>query len=272
MSIVADLRPATKHLKPADWSKDSTGENGAAQACDSDFAGMRDLVESLEQVLFLISADWSRAFYVSPAYERVTGYSRESLFTDLKGWTELVHPEDRQIVRETVVDRASGLIRGRVEMEYRIVTASGEIRWLRSVVSQIKGPEGEADRLVGLADDITERKLAEIELKRSEAQLAQNVQLRTAELSRTVENLEREIEQRKQAEAALERTNVRFRRLFEANLIGVIFADIYGNIHDANDAFLDMTGYAREDLPLRWDRMTPHEWTRTSIVALDQIH
>ena len=141
-------------------------------------------------------------------------------------------------------DRASGLIRGRVEMEYRIVTASGEIRWLRSVVSQIKGPEGEPDRLVGLADDITERKLAEIELKRSEAQLAQNVELRTAELSRTVENLEREIEQRKQAEAALERTNVRFRRLFEANLIGVIFSDIHGGINDANDAFLEMTGYS----------------------------
>ncbi|HEV3298915.1 MAG TPA: PAS domain S-box protein [Planctomycetaceae bacterium] len=264
MSILDDLGPASKHLKPADWSKVSTGENGAARACDSDFAGMRDLVESLEQVLFLISADWSRAFYVSPAYERVTGYSRESLFTDLKGWTQLVHPEDREIVRETVGDRASGLIRGRVEMEYRIVTASGEIRWMRSVVSQIKGPEGEPDRLVGLADDITERKLAEIELKRSEAQLAQNVHLRTVELSRTVENLEREIEQRKQAEAALERTNVRVRRLFEANLIGVIFSDLHGAINDANDAFLEMTGYSRADLPLRWDTMTPPEWAQVS--------
>jgi len=271
MSILDDLGPASKHLKPADWSNVSTGENGAARACDSDFAGMRDLVESLEQILFLISADWSRAFYVSPAYERVTGYSRESLFSDLKGWTQLVHPEDREIVRETVGDRASGLIRGRVEMEYRIVTASGEIRWLRSVVSQIKGPEGEPDRLVGLADDITERKLAEIELKRSEAQLAQNVQLRTAELSRTVENLEREIEQRKQAEAALDRTNVRFRRLFEANLIGVIFSDIHGGIHDANDAFLEMTGYSRADLPLRWDTMTPPEWAHLNEPVREKI-
>src|SRR5580692_5627906 len=179
MSILDDLGPASKHLKPADWSKVSAGDNGAARACDSDFAGMRDLVESLEQVLFLISADWSHAFYVSPAYERVTGYSRESLFSDLKGWTQLVHPEDREIVRETVGDRASGRIRGRVEMEYRIVTASGQIRWLRSVVSQIKGPDGQVDRLVGLADDITERKIAELELKRSESQLAHNVELRT---------------------------------------------------------------------------------------------
>jgi PAS domain S-box-containing protein len=271
MSILDDLGSASRPLPPRD-NRPSDSADAISTACLDGISGIRDLVDSLEQILFLIAADWSRAFYVSPAYERITGYSRDSLFTDLRGWTQLVHPEDRDIVRETVGDRASGRIRGRVEMEYRIVTAGGEIRWLRSVVSQIKGPEGEPDRLVGLADDITERKLAEIELKRSEAQLAQNVEQRSAELSRTVENLEREIEQRKQAEAALERTNVRFRRLFEANLIGVIFADIYGNIHDANDAFLDMTGYAREDLPLRWDRMTPHEWTRTSIVALDQIH
>jgi PAS domain S-box-containing protein len=270
MSILDDLGSASRPLPRVPLPADSADAISTARL--DGITGIRDLVDSLEQILFLIAADWSRAFYVSPAFERVTGFSRESLFNDLRGWTELVHPEDRDIVRETVGDRASGRIRGRVEMEYRIVTASGEVRWLRSVVSQIKGPEGQPDRLVGLADDITERKLAELELKRSEAQLAQSVELRSAELSRTVENLEREIEQRKQAEAALERTTVRFRRLFEANLIGVIFADIYGNINDANDAFFDMTGYSREDLPLRWDRMTPPEWTRTNLAALEQIH
>ena len=275
MSILDDIEPAPKQLTPVDPKATASGSargNGApTRLGDNDLSGMRDLVESLEQILFLVSADWRRAYYVSPAFERVTGYSRESLSMEFRGWIELIHPEDREIVRKTVGGRASGLIRGRVEMEYRIVTASGETRWLRSVVSQIKGPEGEPDRLVGLADDITERKLTEIELKRSEAELAQHVQQRTAELSHSVENLEREIEQRKQAEAALERTNVRFRRLFEANLIGVIFSDIYGGINDANDAFLEMTGYAREDLPLRWDTMTPPEWAHLNEPAREQV-
>jgi PAS domain S-box-containing protein len=272
MSIVDDIGSSSDRLIPVERAKGSpAGKTPASRPNESDFAGMRDLVESLEQVLFLLSADWNRAFYVSPAFERVTGYSRRSLASNLRGWTQLVHPEDREIVRETVGGRASGLIRGRVEMEYRIVTASGEIRWLRSVVSQIKGPEGEPDRLVGLAEDITDRKLAEIELKRSEAQLAHNVEVRTAELSRTVENLEREIEQRKQAEAALERTTVRFQRLFEANLIGVIFSDIHGAIHDANDAFLEMTGYSRADLPLRWDTMTPPEWAHLNDPVREQV-
>jgi PAS domain S-box-containing protein len=51
----------------------------------------------------------------------------------------------------------------------------------------------------------------------------------------------------------------------------VLFADIHGNIHDANDAFLDLTGYSREDLPLRWDTMTPAEWVQTNVTALEQM-
>jgi PAS domain S-box-containing protein len=273
MSILDNIGSPSERLIPVERVTTGPGAGKAATSRPSEheLVGMRDLVESLEQILFLISADWNRAYYVSPAFERVTGYSRRSLASNLRGWTQLVHPEDREIVRETVIHRATGRISGRVEMEYRIVTASGEIRWLRSVVSQIKGQDGEPDRLVGLADDITDRKLAEIELKRSEAQLAQHVEQRTAELSRTVENLEREIEQRKQAEAALARTTLRFQRLFEANLIGVIFSDTHGAIHDANDAFLEMTGYSRADLPLRWDTMTPPEWAHLNEPAREKI-
>jgi len=276
MSRLKNLASASRPEIEADASVGSESDLGRDQESTPRPQGdeqstIHELVESLEQILFLISADWNRAYYVSPAFERVTGYSRDTLADDVRAWTRLVHPDDRDIVRETVVDRASGRIRGRVEMEYRIITAGGEIRWLRSVVSPLKSGEGELDRLVGLAEDITERKLAEIELKRSEAELAQNVQLRSAELSRTVENLEREIEQRKQVEAALERTNLRLRRLFEANIVGVIFADIHGNIHDANDAFLEMTGYARKDLPLRWDKMTPAEWVDGNVRGRDEL-
>lgn len=64
--------------------------------------------------------------------------------------------------------------------------------------------------------------------------------------------------------AASERTDARrdviFRRLFEAGIIGILFADTEGQIQRANDLFLEMVGYEREDLPLRWDMLTPPEW------------
>jgi PAS domain S-box-containing protein len=58
----------------------------------------------------------------------------------------------------------------------------------------------------------------------------------------------------------LKASEAKFRRLADANIVGIVSADIYGSITDANDAFLNSMGYTREDLlagRIRWDEMTP---------------
>jgi PAS domain S-box-containing protein len=55
----------------------------------------------------------------------------------------------------------------------------------------------------------------------------------------------------------------RIRRLVDSNIIGIVTWDLEGRIIEANQAFLDMVGYAREDLvsgQLRWTELTPAEW------------
>jgi PAS domain S-box-containing protein len=55
----------------------------------------------------------------------------------------------------------------------------------------------------------------------------------------------------------------RIRRLVDANIIGIILCDVAGHILEANDAFLRMVGYNREDFVsqrVRWTDMTPPEW------------
>ena len=55
----------------------------------------------------------------------------------------------------------------------------------------------------------------------------------------------------------------RIRRLVDANIIGIFIWDLRGSILDANDAFIRMLGYEREDLVagrLRWTELTPAEW------------
>ncbi|HEX4651874.1 MAG TPA: PAS domain S-box protein, partial [Granulicella sp.] len=55
----------------------------------------------------------------------------------------------------------------------------------------------------------------------------------------------------------------RIRRLVDANIIGITIWDFQGRIIEANEAFLDMLGYSREDLisgRLRWTELTPAEW------------
>ncbi|WP_026735402.1 PAS domain S-box protein [Fischerella sp. PCC 9605] len=61
----------------------------------------------------------------------------------------------------------------------------------------------------------------------------------------------------------LQANQIRFRRFVDANIIGVIIADFNGMIVEANDAFLKMVGYTREDLlcgRVRWRDITPPEY------------
>lgn len=72
----------------------------------------------------------------------------------------------------------------------------------------------------------------------------------------------RNITERKQAELALKASEAKLRGFFEANVLGTLFGDIYGNINEANDEFLRIIGYTREDLlagRIRWVDITPDE-------------
>jgi len=64
------------------------------------------------------------------------------------------------------------------------------------------------------------------------------------------------------ADEALRRSDARFRKLVQSSLIGVMVARLDGSIVEANDAFLSMVGYSREDLQqgqVRWDALTPEQ-------------
>lgn len=72
----------------------------------------------------------------------------------------------------------------------------------------------------------------------------------------------RNITERKQAELALQQSEARLRQLVDLNLIGVMFWDVDGTILDANQSFLNLVGYDREDLTsgrLNWRSLTPPE-------------
>ena len=58
----------------------------------------------------------------------------------------------------------------------------------------------------------------------------------------------RDISEKKRAEEALQRSEDRFRRLVDSNIIGFFLVGGNGRLLEANDAFLKMVGYTREDL------------------------
>jgi two-component system cell cycle sensor histidine kinase/response regulator CckA len=66
---------------------------------------------------------------------------------------------------------------------------------------------------------------------------------------------------------ALRKSEMRFARLSEAGVVGVLVGDASGRILEANDAFLQMVGFTRSELEagrVRWDDLTPPEWMEVS--------
>jgi PAS domain S-box-containing protein len=80
--------------------------------------------------------------------------------------------------------------------------------------------------------------------------------------------------QRREAEEALRRSEAQFRRIADSNIIGIIFSSNSGQIYDANDAFLEMVGYTRQDLEagrIWWDKITPLEYLSLDEIATQQL-
>jgi len=79
---------------------------------------------------------------------------------------------------------------------------------------------------------------------------------------------------RHQAEEELETSNARFRSLVESHIIGITICDEDGSISEANDAFLDMIGYTRDELNaglVRWDTLTAPEYRHLDMEAVEQV-
>ncbi|HBB30769.1 MAG TPA: hybrid sensor histidine kinase/response regulator [Cyanobacteria bacterium UBA8803] len=78
---------------------------------------------------------------------------------------------------------------------------------------------------------------------------------------------------RKQAEDALRQSEARLRRLVDANIIGIVFAD-FETVTEANDAFLEMVDYTRAEVEagkLRWREMTPPEYIPLDERGLEEL-
>ena len=83
-----------------------------------------------------------------------------------------------------------------------------------------------------------------------------------------------DITESKQLELALEASELRFRRLADANIIGIIVSDAQGTVIEANAAFLSMVGYSAEDLRLgrlQGAVMTPNEYEKADKKAANEL-
>ena len=124
----------------------------------------RTLAETTDCAIFV----WREGLiYVNPALTTITGYTRDELLV-LTAWEGIIHPEDRERVRDNGRARLRGESVPR-NYEFRIRTKGGEERWVDFTAGTIRY-NGEP-AVLGTAFDVTDRKRAEQALRESEENL-----------------------------------------------------------------------------------------------------
>ncbi|SEA26312.1 EAL domain-containing response regulator [Nitrosospira multiformis] len=116
------------------------------------------LAGNLPQVFWIWDVHDQTFRYINPEWEKMTG-QRVGRGDRLEKIFEAVHPEDM----ERVLREAADLPRGGVDHDYRLLLPDMSIRWVHSRTFPIKDSAG-VHRIVGVMDDITQRKQADQQL------------------------------------------------------------------------------------------------------------
>jgi PAS domain S-box-containing protein len=217
---------------------------------------------------------WSDEIY------RIFGLDKFAFGASYEAFLDAVHPEDRAYVNE----RYTGAVAGRFpyDIEHRIIRRSdGAVRWVHEWCEHLRNEQGQIVRSKGTVQDITERKVAEIELEQYRQNLERVVQKRTHALAQALDaaeaaiterkqseaaltelkdcleqkvaertsDLQSEIRQRIEAEAALRESEQHFRTTFQNSPIGIVEATAADEHFLAvNPAFCAMVGYEEGEL------------------------
>jgi len=167
--------PIAAHAKPIKYQgrevrvvaiRDLSYQKKSARALRESEERFRELAEHLREVFWLFDWPAQKVIYVSPAYEEIWGRSIEGLYKKYEEWANSIHPDDLTYAAESfaqITQSGGGEIR-----EYRIIRPDGSVRWISDKGFAIHDENGNIYRIAGIAEDITERKLAQQALQESE--------------------------------------------------------------------------------------------------------
>ena len=119
------------------------------------------ILETIDNVVWSISAKTYETLYLNPAAVRVYGRPASNFYEDPTLFLKIVHPDDWMRVAEVLPEL---LEKRAMTLQYRIVQPDGKIRWLEDRMAVARNSNGTAERFDGVATDITERKEHETQL------------------------------------------------------------------------------------------------------------
>ncbi len=118
----------------------------------------KQVTENITEVFWVTDPSKSRVNYVSRGFETVWGQPRQAAYISAQAWLDAVHPEDRERIAQATFTKQ---ISGEYDEEYRIVRPDGSVCWVHDRAFPVRNEQDEVYRIVGITEDITERKRAE---------------------------------------------------------------------------------------------------------------
>ncbi|MFB2897273.1 PAS domain S-box protein [Aerosakkonemataceae cyanobacterium BLCC-F50] len=141
---------------------------------------LQAITDANPNLLYIYTLPEISSIYSNAEVVRILGYTPEELqHLQSKDWLNLIHPDDRQMMRERFTKLERIKDGETINFEYRIRHKNNQWRWLfsREIVFS-RTPDGKPEQILGAATDISDRKTTEAALKQSEARfqkLADNV-------------------------------------------------------------------------------------------------
>ncbi|MCE5272241.1 PAS domain S-box protein [bacterium] len=128
------------------------------------------ILNDMLDAIYSVDARTDRLLQTNPSISRIFGRSMEDFYTNPKLYQEMVQPDDRPVIQQSLEELERD---GRGEWSYRIVRPDGEVRWVAQRSRVVSGPDGVRLRIDSYFTDITEHKKEEMERERLEEQLIQ---------------------------------------------------------------------------------------------------
>lgn len=167
---------------------------------------MEILLDTTRAVPWRLDIETKKFTFIGPQIEAILGYPAET-WLDLDAWIAHIHPADRETALSVCINKTDDSPEH--DMQYRVISASGEIIWLRDVAASTRDADKQIVATNGLFIDITEQKQAEQQLRTSEAQ---------------------------------------YRSVIETSGDGFWLLDSSGYLLHTNDAYARLSGYSKDEL------------------------
>jgi PAS domain S-box-containing protein len=226
--------------------KDITDRRRMEESLARSEANYRLLLSTIPSIVFRGYRDWSVDF-LDDKIEKLTGYPMEDFNTRKLKWSDIIVQEDIRAIID-VFKRA--LEKDKVCLrEYRIKTATGNIRWIRERSQIVFDDKNKFSYASGTLSDITERQQMRQQLNESYGQL-EKAHKELEDHCRVINDLNENLEiMVKERTEELIKSEKKYRQLFENSKDMIYICTENGKIFDVNPSGLELLGYdSREEL------------------------